>query len=51
MEDIRTEHLREMRRFDLARESELQALRTIDAELRKLSRDRRMQDKAKGQAS
>lgn len=47
MDDIRTEHMREMRRFDLEREVELQALRDIDAELRKISRARRIEDKSK----
>jgi len=41
MDDIRAEHLREMRTFDLRREAELQALRTIDAELRDRTRKRR----------
>jgi len=41
METIRTDHLREMRSFDLRREAELQALRTIDAEIRSRARKRR----------
>ncbi len=41
METIRTDHLREMRSFDLRREAELQALRTIDAEIRHRARKRR----------
>lgn len=41
METIRTDHLREMRSFDLRREAELQALRTIDAEMRNRARKRR----------
>lgn len=41
IEDIRTEHMKSMRDFDLRREVELQAIRDIDAEIRKRSRERR----------
>lgn len=41
IEEIRTEHLKAMRGFDIRRETELQALRDIDAEIRKRSRERR----------
>lgn len=46
MDDIRAEHLREMRGFDLRRETELQALRSIDAELRDRTRKRRVEKNA-----
>ena len=46
IEDIRAEHLREMRGFDLRKESELQALRDIDAEIRARVRARRAEDKS-----
>jgi hypothetical protein len=42
MEEIRTEHLREMRTFDLRREKERQAIRDIEAELRARVRTRRI---------
>lgn len=45
LEGVRTDHLREMRRFDLLRETELQALRSVDAELRARSRARRVSEK------
>lgn len=45
IEDIRTEHLKAMRQFDIRRESELQALRDIDAEIRARSRERRAADR------
>lgn len=45
IEQIRTEHLREMRSFDLRKETELQALRDIDAEIRARVRARRAEDK------
>lgn len=41
LDKVTTDHLREMRSFDLRREAELQALREIDAELRARSRERR----------
>ena len=46
IEEIRTEHLREMRSFDLRKETELQALRDIDAQIRARIRARRAEDKA-----
>jgi len=42
MEEIRAEHLREMRTFDLRREKERQAIRDIEAELRARVRARRV---------
>jgi hypothetical protein len=51
LETIRSEHLREMRRFDLLRETELQALRDIDAEIRQRVRSRKAEEKAVQQAS
>jgi len=42
MEEIRTEHMREMRTFDLRREKERQAIRDIEAELRSRVRARRV---------
>ena len=47
IEEIRTEHLKSMREFDIRRETELQALRDIDAEIRKRSRERRAADRLK----
>ncbi len=47
IEEIRTEHLTSMRAFDIRRETELQALRDIDAEIRKRTRERRAADRAK----
>ncbi len=47
IEEIRTEHLKSMRAFDIRRETELQALRDIDAEIRKRSRERRAADRLK----
>jgi hypothetical protein len=41
LDKVTTDHLREMRSFDLRREAELQALREIDAELRARSRERK----------
>ena len=41
IDQVTTDHLREMRSFDLRREAELQALRDIDAQLRARSRDRK----------
>ncbi len=41
LDEITTDHLREMRSFDLRREAELQALREIDAQLRVRSRERK----------
>ena len=51
LETLRSEHLREMRRFDLLRETELQALRDIDAEIRQRVRSRKAEEKATQQAS
>ena len=51
LETLRSEHLREMRRFDLLRETELQALRDIDAEIRQRVRSRKAEEKAVQQAS
>ena len=45
LDEIRTEHLKRMREFDLRREAELQALRDIDAELRARNRSRRAEKK------
>jgi hypothetical protein len=45
IEEIRTDHLRSMRSFDVRRETELQALRDIDAEIRSRSRARRAEEK------
>lgn len=41
IDQVTTDHLREMRNFDLRREAELQALRDIDAQLRARGRDRK----------
>lgn len=46
IEAIRNEHLREMRSFDLRKETELQALRDIDAEIRARVRARRAEGKS-----
>lgn len=45
MDSIRSEHLREMRNFDLRKETELQALRDIEAQIRSRIRTRRAEDK------
>jgi hypothetical protein len=50
IEEIRTEHLRRMREFDLRKEAALQALRDIDAELRARARTRRADDKTERQS-
>jgi hypothetical protein len=42
MDVIRTDYLSAMRSFDLRREQERQALRTIDAEIRQRTRERRL---------
>lgn len=42
MDVIRTDYLAAMRSFDLRREQERQALRTIDAEIRQRVRERRL---------
>jgi hypothetical protein len=47
IDQIRSEFLTEMRRFDLRREEVLQAIRSIDAEIRALSRADRLKDPAK----
>jgi len=50
LDDIRAEHLREMRGFDLRREAALQAMRDIDAKARADTREERIRardDKAK----
>ncbi len=41
LDQVTTDHLREMRGFDMRRETELQALRDIDAELRARNRERK----------
>ena len=46
LDEIRTEHLKRMREFDLRREAELQALRDIDAEIRARNRSRRTEKKS-----
>lgn len=46
IDEIRSEHLREMRGFDLRKEAELQALRDIDAEIRSRIRARRAENKS-----
>ena len=51
LEGIRSEHLREMRRYDLLRETELQALRDIDAEIRQRTRSRRAAEKTGDESS
>ena len=45
LDEIRAEHLKRMREFDLRREAELQALRDIDAEIRARNRSRRAEKK------
>lgn len=46
MDSIRSEHLREMRNFDLRKETEMQALRDIDAQIRSRIRARRAEGKS-----
>ncbi len=41
LDKVTTDHLREMRAFDLRREAERQAIREIDAQLRARSRERK----------
>lgn len=48
LDEIRAEHLKSMREFDLRREAELQAIRDIDAELRSRNRNRRAEKKTEG---
>lgn len=48
MDQIRQEHLEQMRSFDLQREAALQGLRDIDATLRDRSRQRRLAEKGQG---
>ncbi len=48
MDQIRQEHLEQMRRFDLRREDALQALRDIDATLRDRARQKRLADRGQG---
>ena len=45
LDEIRAEHLKRMREFDLRKETELQALRDIDAEIRTRNRSRRAEKK------
>jgi hypothetical protein len=45
LDEIRLEHLRRMREFDLRKETELQALRDIEAEIRARNRSRRAEKK------
>jgi hypothetical protein len=45
LEDIRAEHLREMRGFDLRRESAMQAMRDIDAKARADERAARIRER------
>ena len=45
LDEIRLEHLRRMREFDLRKEAELQALRDIESEIRARNRGRRAEKK------
>jgi len=45
LDEIRLEHLRRMREFDLRKETELQALRDIESEIRARNRSRRVEKK------
>jgi len=45
MDKIRTEHLTQMRAFDLQREETLQKIRDLDAEIRSRSREQRIEER------